>query len=438
VDLTTLMTVAGLFLSVVVGNAAIFGDSLFASISVPKSVETAGLDRPTAERLFAAHVAWYARVPSILPTPSVSTSSAPSLAMALAKPIQLQDVVYAVQTQLRSDVVSASGAIISTGNGKELTMLVVINNPPNPPVTLTLQQPDGDPKALIQRAARETMTTIAPYRVALSDLATVLDGQLDGIAMARQTATRGLGQPWDASVTGSTEIVLLHNLLAVLAIERGDAKTARDHFLLAHTTPGALSTAYALVSMNEAFMALTERNPKAAEVFYKQGLKRLGHAFHDILNGRLLVLQALIAWQGGNVAQAEKLLRQALDDADTEIEPHYYLAKILRDRGDEAGAQEQTTAAHVAARFDQHYSSLAHTILGIDVATGELDVRAFLPDQLATVQISKPPATPANVSLPSGATTGPAAAKPDAPPPAAASPPPAAPTVAPAQPATTR
>ncbi len=43
VDLTTLLTVAGLFLSVVVGNAAIFGDSLFASIAVPKTLEATGL-----------------------------------------------------------------------------------------------------------------------------------------------------------------------------------------------------------------------------------------------------------------------------------------------------------------------------------------------------------------------------------------------------------
>ena len=119
-DLTTLMTVAGLFLSIVVGNAAIFGESLFASISVPKAVETSGLDRATAERLFAAQVAWYARLPSILPTPSVSTSSAPSVAMALAKPIQLGDLVYSVQTQLRTDVVSANGAIMEAAGLENL------------------------------------------------------------------------------------------------------------------------------------------------------------------------------------------------------------------------------------------------------------------------------------------------------------------------------
>jgi hypothetical protein len=385
VDLTTLMTVAGLFLSIVVGNAAIFGESLFASISVPKAVETSGLDRATAERLFAAQVAWYARLPSILPTPSVSTSSAPSVAMALAKPIQLGDLVYSVQTQLRTDVVSANGAIMEAAGSKALSMLMVISNPPNPPVTLKLHQADGDAQALLQRTARETMIEIAPYRVALSDLATLLDGATDGVAKARQTATRGLEQPWDPSPTGATEIVLLHNLLAVLAIEGGDAQTAREHFTLAHTTPGAVSTAYCLVHMNEAFLSLTERNPKEADAFFKKGMSTLGFDFRESLRGRLQVLEALIAWQAGDVSRAEKLLRDAAGGADTEIEPHYYLAKIFQDRGDAARAEAERRAAHIAVRFDQHYASLAHTILGIDVATGKLDVTAFLPDLSAKI-----------------------------------------------------
>lgn len=437
-DLTTLMTVAGLFLSVVVGNAAIFGESLFASISVPKAVETSGLDRATAERLFAAHVAWYARLPSILPTPTVSTSSSPSLAMALAKPIQLGDVVYVVQTQLRSDVVSANGAIMEAPGSKALSMLMVVNNPPNPPVLLNLQQADGNTQELIHRAARETMITIAPYRVALSDLASVLDGATDGIAKARVTATRGLEQPWDPTPTGATEIVLLHNLLAVLAIQGGDGQTARDHFTLAHTTPGAVSTAYALVNMNEAFLALTERKPKEAEVYYQKGMKRIGLEFEEMLRGRLQVLGALIVWQDGNLARAEKLLRESTEGNDTEIEPHYYLAKILQDRGDIAGAEKERMAAHVAVRFDQHYASLAHTIMGIDVATGKLDMMAFLPELPAKIAARRAAgaATPAPTAAPAG--QAPAAQVPAAQAPATQAPAAPRPEAAPAQPAPAR
>ena len=334
VDLTTLLTVAGLFLSVVVGNAAVFGDSLFASIAVPKALETTGFDRPTAERVFAAEVAWYTRLPSILPTPNVTTSSAPSIAMALARPIQLQDLVFAVQTQLRNDVVSVSGAILSDGHDKGLSMLVVVSNPPDAPTSLELQQPDGDARALVRRAARETMIIIAPYRVALSDLAGVLTGQKDAIATARETATRGLSQPWDATVQGATEIVLLHNLLAVLAIERRDSAVARRHFELALTTPAASMSSYALVWMNKAFLALTERKAAEAAHAFNKGSDLFSSHLRQTLHGRLQVLEALIAWQHGDEARAEALFVEALTRDTSEIEPHFYLSKMLAARGD--------------------------------------------------------------------------------------------------------
>lgn len=385
VDLTTLLTVAGLFLSVVVGNAAVFGDSLFASIAVPKALETTGFDRPTAERVFAAEVAWYTRLPSILPTPNVTTSSAPSIAMALARPIQLQDLVFAVQTQLRNDVVSVSGAILSDGHDKGLSMLVVVSNPPDAPTSLELQQPDGDARALVRRAARETMITIAPYRVALSDLAGVLTGQKDAIATARETATRGLSQPWDATVQGATEIVLLHNLLAVLAIERRDSAVARRHFELALTTPAASMSSYALVWMNKAFLALTERKAAEAAHAFNKGSDLFSSHLRQTLHGRLQVLEALIAWQHGDEARAEALFVEALTRDTSEIEPHFYLSKMLAARGDALGAAKQMAAAQIAARFDQHYASLAHTILAIDVTTGNLDIRAFVLDELSAM-----------------------------------------------------
>lgn len=379
-DLTTLITVAGLFLSVVVGNAAIFGDSLFASIVVPKNLETAGFDKPTAERLFASEVAWYTRLPSILPTPSVATSSSPSVTMALAKPFQLQDVVYAIQSQLRYDVVSATGAIMEVPNSKALSMLVIVNSPPDAPVTFMLNQPDGDAKTLVTNAARETMITIAPYRVALSDLSGVLTGDANALATARETAERGLGQPWDPSPQGATEIVLLHNLLGVLAIERGDIDVARRHFDLGHTTPGASGSSYGLLYFNDAFLALTQRKPAEAHRLFKLGQAKLGSSIQQALRGRVTVLEGLIAWQAGRLDRAEKLLREAWAESSAEVEPPYYISRMLREQGDLQGAQEADNAAKIAVRYDQHYASLAHTVFAIDVKTGALDRRAFIPD----------------------------------------------------------
>lgn len=389
-DLTTLLTVAGLFLSVVAGNAAIFGESLFASIAVPKSLETAGFDQATAERLFAAEMASFTRVPAILPTPNVTTSTTPSFTMALAKPLQLQDVVRAIQSQIRQDVASANGAVVHDASGKGLAMVMIVHMPPDPPVTLTISQPDGDVRVLLTRAARETMETIAPYRVALSDLAGNLSGDRSAFAKARATAERGLTQPWDPSVQGATEAVLLRNLLAVLATERRDGSDVRRHLATAHATPGAAQSAYAMLWLNEAFFALSERRTADAQRLYDKGMEVLGRRVSHVLYGRALVLEALIAWQAGDVARAEALLRESLTDGSEEVEPWFYLSRIALERGDKATAESLQIRARIASRFDQHYASLAHTILPIDVKTGAFIEGAFLPNREGTAASAEP------------------------------------------------
>ena len=412
-DITTLLTVAGLFLSIVAGNAALFGESLFASIAVPKTLETAGFDKPTAERLFAAELAQFTRIPLILPTPNVSISSSPSVMMALAKPLQLQDVVQAIQSQIRQDVASVSAAVLQDGPGKPLSMVVTVHAPPDAPATFTIQEPDGNVHNLVKAAARETMIVIAPYRVALLDLSGVLSGDVNALKKAEQTALRGLTQPWDPSPQGATELVLLHNLLGVLAILHHDTPAVQQHFRLALSTPGAVRSAYGLVALNGAFHALTERRTADARRLYEKGFAAVGSRSHDILSGRLKVLEALVTWQEGQPFLAEGMLREAKAASPNEVEPPYYLSQLARDRGDMATAEEEQIAMRIAARFDAHYASLAHTIYGLDVKTGVIDARAFLPD---SVTFSKPPAAkpPPSPAAPAGAgpsgtaSTGPA------------------------------
>lgn len=418
-DITTLLTVAGLFLSVVAGNAALFGELLFASIAVPKTLESAGFDKPTAERLFAAELAQFTRLPLILPTPNVSISSSPSVTMALAKPLQLQDVVLAIQTQIRQDVASVSAAIMQDAPGKPLSMVVTVHAPPDAPVTFSVQEPDGNVQTLVRTAAREAMIVIAPYRVALTDLSGVLTGDIGALKKAEQTALRGLAQPWDPSPQGATELVLLHNLLAVLAILHHDPDKVRHHFHYALSTPGAVRSAYGMVQLNEAFHALTERRTADARALLEKGLAAVGPRSHDILSGRLKVLEALVIWQEGQPALAEALLREAKTLSGNETEPHYYLSQLALDRGDVATANEEATAARIAARFDAHYASLAHTIYAVDVKTGAIEPRAFLPE---TVSFSKPPTgappPPAPPASAPPASSPPASSPPGAAPPA--------------------
>jgi tetratricopeptide (TPR) repeat protein len=395
VDLTTLLTVAGLFLSVVVGNAALFGDSLFVSLTVPKSVETRGFDRASAESLFAAEVSWYTRLPSILSTPSVSTSSTPSVAMAMAAPLKLQDLVHAVQTQVRSDVVNVSGAIVEPPEAKGLTMLLVINNPPDPPIRLRLARPDGDFVGLVKDAARETMIWIAPYRVVVSDLKQAVSGDTGGLQRAVETALRGVSAPWDPSTPGATETVLLHNILAVLRILADDLPEAQRHFKLALETPGAQPAAYGLVQTNQAFVALMARDPGAAQAFYQQARPRFtGTALAPVL-GRFEVIEGMIAWQQGDAARAEALFRQAVAVRPTQVEQWYYLANLLEERGDKAGAEQAREAMATAMRFDQQFSSMAHTVFGLNLHTGKLDPYAFYPPEIAARLRANPQPIPA-------------------------------------------
>lgn len=414
-DITTLLTIAGLFLSVVAGNAALFGESLFASIAVPKTLETAGFDKPTAERLFAAELAQFTRLPLILPTPNVSISSSPSVTMALAKPLQLQDVVLAIQTQIRQDVASVSAAIMQDAPGKPLSMVVTVHAPPDAPVTFSMQEPDGNVQTLVRAAARETMIIIAPYRVALADLSGVLTGDVNALKKAEQTAQRGLTQPWDPSPQGATELVLLHNLLGVLAILHHDTETVRHHFRLALSTPGAVRSAYGLVQLNQAFHALTERRTADARALLEKGLAAVGTRSQDILSGRLKVLEGLIIWQEGQPALAEAAFREAKTLSDNEVEPHYYLSQLARDRGDMATSEDEAIAARIAARFDSHYASLAHTVFAVDVKTGAIEPRAFLPE---TVSFSKPPTGTAPSPSAPPASTPPASSPPVSSPPA--------------------
>src|SRR6185503_15455822 len=105
-DLTSLMIVAGLFLGLVVGDAALFGDPVQVQISVPSKVSDTGFTEAAAEQVFAAKVAEMGQARSIVHTPSVQISTRPSILAAMAKPLSLDNVVIAIQSQAGVDVVT--------------------------------------------------------------------------------------------------------------------------------------------------------------------------------------------------------------------------------------------------------------------------------------------------------------------------------------------
>lgn len=315
--------------------------------------------------------------------------------MALARPLQLQDVVFSIQTQLRTDTAFIGGSIMQEPSGKALSMLLVVTNPPDPPAYLTLTQPDGNATLLVKDAARQAMTLIAPYRVAVSDLAGALTGDTDAIPKARKTAMAGLRQPWDPSTTGATEILLLHNLLAVLGIYDGKLDSAARHFSMARRTPGALPDGYGLIDLNEAFMAIVQRNPKAAASWFEKGSKKLSPQTTETLRSRLTVLEALIAWSAEDLKAAEAHLREAIKEDPRQMEPHYYLAKLLASQGRNDAAQKQLLRAEYTMHFDQHFAAIAGTLFWVDPPTGKIEGSVLTMPDIVPAPPRIPPAVPA-------------------------------------------
>jgi hypothetical protein len=373
VDLTTLITAAGLLLGVIVANAAYFGNALYVSITIPTKMEQSGFGKATVEQIFVAELHRYLELPSIMHTPSIAATSTPSLPQALAKPLQLQDVVFAVQAMVHDyGVVNVNSSIVDVPSGPNLNMVVIVSNPPDPPVSMSLSQPDGDVKALVERAARQTMIAIGPYRVAVTDFEDGVTGDASGFDRSTQTIARGLAQGWDPRPPGATEDVLLVNLRALLDLRDGKLDDAAKDFVTSKGFPGAFPAAYSIVSLNQAFLAIAQRQPDEAERRFKQGAAAVAAIDQEGIASRVKVLEGLVAWSQGKVADAEKDFIAAINMGDNDAMPHLYLAHLLADRGDTAGAALQRKAGADAQRFDPKYPALAYTIFQVDPEQGGL------------------------------------------------------------------
>lgn len=372
-DLTTLLTAAGLLLGVIVGNAAYFGNALYVSITIPTKMTQAGFGKSTVEQIFVAELHRYLQLPSIIPTPSIATTSTPSLPQALAKPLQLQDVVYAVQAMVHNyGVVNVDSSIVDEPSGSSVNMIVVVSNPPDPPVSMSLSQADGNIKALVEHAARETMVSIGPYRVAVTDFEDGITGDVSGFDRSKETIARGLAQPWDPRAEGATEDVLLANLRGLLALRDGKLDDAAKDFVTAKGFPGAYPAAYSIVSLNQAFLSIAQNQPAEAERRFKRGAADVAAIKQDGIASRVKVLEGLVAWSQGNRAAAEQAFLAAISIGDTDAMPHLYLADLLEKRGAMADAASQRRAGADAERFDPKYPALAYTIFRVDPEHGGL------------------------------------------------------------------
>lgn len=373
IDLTSLALLAGLFFGAVIGDAALFGDPLRVQMGVPTELNDAGFTEQAAEQIFANEVAEIGQVLSVVPTPSVEVSTSPSIFAAIAKPLNLEDLVVTLQRRAGRDVVEIDGHVMRSPDGKGLVMMISAVKPGELPISVLLQQPDGNPVVLVQRASKEVLARLSPYRVALTEFAALLRGDKTAMGQVREVAEAALARPWTPH--RATERVMLYNLLGVTALIEGDIAGAQQQFDRGLESPGGVPAARAGILLNRGFVALVQRRSDEALAYYKQALAESRNFKLAGYESRMATTAALIAWAMGDTRQAEDDLRLAVTMSPDNHMAYYYLARLLEAKGDGAGAAAMRRAAAALPRFDLDFPGLAISELMLDPLSGGLDLR---------------------------------------------------------------
>jgi hypothetical protein len=382
-DFTTLFIIAGLALGVLAGNAAIYGDTVRVQIDVAQSLSNAGFTGASAETVFMAQASHIVRGESIIPAPQVRVSTSPSIITALAKPLNLDAVVIALQNQLGIDHLQVSGAVLaesSTGKpdattpvrpltpGTKLDMVVVVARPHQTPVQTVLEQPDGDATTLVKRGAAWAMEQVSPYRVILAHFLDGIQGDAAELSRASAAANRFLQRPWDATM--ASNLALTHNVLALIALLDNRIADADQQLTLAETIPDLLPEARSEIALNHSFIALTQGRPDRAAALLAESRAAAAHLDLPGFAANLDIQEGLIAWGEGNIANAEAKFRAVIAMVPDSETAHHYLGQLLSLKGEARGAAAEEQTEVVSHSFETRTQGLAVALFWTDPAKG--------------------------------------------------------------------
>ncbi len=367
-DLTSLVLLASLMVGLIVSDAAFSGGNMALTIAVPQKVADTGFRSQTAEDVFTAEAARIGRTSSIVPPPIVETSARPGLFGALVKPLNLEQVALALRDRLGLQTTTVSISVVTDTQPPGMKLIANISLPDQEQVKLALHQPDGDIVALIERAARAVLERAAPYRVALADLTAGVEGDKASLMLAKQTAEAGIRRPYERAL--ASQRVMLHNILAMLALLDGDRAEADRQFAVSAPIPGASPAAHSTIALNRAFLAIADREPAKARAYFQEGLRQSRTILEPKFQAHVDLIGGLVEWSSGDLARAETTLREVARQLPDDDEAHAYLGRLLIQRGKtQEGEAELRTAASVR-RYDNDIGPLAHTLFYVDPASG--------------------------------------------------------------------
>jgi tetratricopeptide (TPR) repeat protein len=369
IDFTTILIAAGLFFGLVIGDATLFGNPLRIQISVPTKLADTGFTEKVAERLFLSEAARVERVLSIVDTPGVEVSLHGSVLAAVAKALSLEQVVVALQKRVGVGVTSIEAAVLDKAGGG-LEMVIFITKPDEAPAKIKLAQPDGNAVALFEHGSLAVLEEVSPYRVALTAFTHALGSDRAPPSEAKKVASAATARPWVAA--HATERVMLHNLLGLIALFDSDFAGAEAQFDLTDAIQQAAPAARGTVAINRAFVAVAQKRPAEALAYYNTALEESAHVALPGYDAKIDTLAGLVAWSRGDIPRAEKLFRLASELLPDDEAPHFYLAKLLAAKGDDAGAAAERSAAVISHRFAVEVPALAQSEFWVDPVNGGL------------------------------------------------------------------
>ena len=371
-DISTLFVLASLLFGAIIGDAVVFGKTMRAEFTLPKTVETQGFTQDAAENIFISEFARIADIPFILPFPTVAQANKDSLLSVVAKPLKIDPIVELLQDKFGADRVSMKLLMVPSPEEGKLQVTALVTTSGGQSKKFVVAGPDKAPAALIEETARQIAADLLPYRVSLSYYDQGLAGKPERFAAARELASAALQSGFDK--TRATQHGMLFNVLGLVAAQQKNLAAADEYWADGMQVPMASGTATAILAANRAVLAVARKDPKAAREFYNIAMASKTPPYLDYFDLHLEMINAIILWSEGKHQEAETNFLYVERVLVGDTAPNYR-ARLLQhmNRNEEAQAVAKR-AAYLKTIRNQH-PDLVGSVFWVDPVNGGLTPR---------------------------------------------------------------
>jgi tetratricopeptide (TPR) repeat protein len=348
-DLTTLAGAFLLALGLLGANAVMHANSVIVEVVAPPKLDKLTIDQPTLELQFADHLYAIANTLSVVVPPEIRASHDQGIGMALAREAKLEDVAYALQSELgykpaklRLALFVEDGALrgLVSGSSSRVGSFHVVLIP----------EKDETVLAFVNRCALWGASQLAPYMTALYLLQQHAADRdfTDVVALIEQT--KGKLPPAPLSFDRST----LDNLLGIVALFKNDPKAAQASFDQAV----AEYPANAVAVMNAAFADVQLDD-------YKKAAERMQRLVNDAPpSNKTLLATAYLTWAAAelglhDLGRANELLAMATTLDPDNSSALDLSAEAKEEMGDKAAAAALRQKTLQSSETFENYGEVA-------------------------------------------------------------------------------